>query len=57
VWSARIARRVFLGDSIEYLVGWEDGVLVVRTRPTEEFDEGEDVHLAIEPRHCVLIES
>jgi ABC-type Fe3+/spermidine/putrescine transport system ATPase subunit len=57
VWPARITRRVFLGDSIEYLVDWEDAALVVRTRPTEEFDEGEEVHLALEPRHCVLIES
>jgi ABC-type Fe3+/spermidine/putrescine transport system ATPase subunit len=57
VWPARIRRRVFLGDSIEYLVDWEDAGLVVRTRPTEEFDEGEEIHLALEPRHCVLIES
>jgi len=57
VWPARIIRRVFLGDSIEYLVDWEDAALVVRTRPTEEFDEGEEVYLALEPRHCVLIES
>jgi ABC-type Fe3+/spermidine/putrescine transport system ATPase subunit len=35
VWSARIARRVFLGDSIEYVVDWEGCQLVVRTRPTE----------------------
>jgi ABC-type Fe3+/spermidine/putrescine transport system ATPase subunit len=57
VWPARIGQRVFLGDTIEYRVGWEDGALVVRTRPTEEFEEGEDVYLAIEPRHCVLIEA
>jgi ABC-type Fe3+/spermidine/putrescine transport system ATPase subunit len=57
VWPTRITRRVFLGDSIEYLVDWEDAGLVVRTRPTEEFDEGEELHLALEPRHCVLIES
>ena len=56
-WPTRVTRRVFLGDSIEYLVDWEDAGLVVRTGPTAEFDEGEEIHLALEPRHCVLIES
>ena len=57
VWSSRIARRIFLGDSIQYVVEWKDCQLLVRAHPTEEFDEGEDVYVSVDPRHCVLIES
>jgi ABC-type Fe3+/spermidine/putrescine transport system ATPase subunit len=56
VWPVRITRRVFLGDFVQYLVEWEDRELVVRRPPQEQFDEGEEVYLAVEPEYCVLLE-
>jgi iron(III) transport system ATP-binding protein len=56
VWPVRINRRVFLGDFVQYLVEWEDRELVVRRPPQEQFDEGEQVYLAVEPEYCVLLE-
>jgi hypothetical protein len=47
---------VFLGDFVQYLVEWEDRELVVRRPPEEQFDEGEEVYLAVEPEYCVLLE-
>jgi TOBE domain len=56
VWSVRISRRVFLGHFVQDLVEWEDRQLMVRRLPLAQFYEGEDVYLAIEPEHCVLLE-
>jgi len=56
VWPVRISRRVFLGDFVQYLVGWGDRQLMVRRPPLEQFDEGEEVYLTVEPEHCVLLE-
>jgi ABC-type Fe3+/spermidine/putrescine transport system ATPase subunit len=56
VWPVHISRRVFLGDFVQYLVAWEDRQLVVRRPPQEQFDEGEEVYLAVEPEYCVLLE-
>jgi hypothetical protein len=39
------------------VVDWEGERFVVRTRRIQEFDESEAVHVSIDPRHCVLIES
>ena len=41
---------------MQYLVEWEDRELVVRHPPQEQFDEGEEVYLAVEPEYCVLLE-
>jgi ABC-type Fe3+/spermidine/putrescine transport system ATPase subunit len=57
VWPVRISRRVFLGDFVQYLVEWEDRQLVVRRPPQEQFDEGEQVYLTVEPEYCVLLEA
>jgi ABC-type Fe3+/spermidine/putrescine transport system ATPase subunit len=56
-WPVRISRRVFLGDFVQYLVAWEGRQLVVRRPPMEHFEEGENVYLAVEPEHCVLLEA
>jgi len=57
IWEVRIARRVFLGDFVQYLVDWGDSQLVVRRPPTERFEENEAVYMGIDPEHCVLLES
>lgn len=56
VWPARIRRRVFQGDFTQYHVEWDDRVLVVRSAAADPFAEGEGVYVAVEPRHCVLLE-
>jgi ABC-type Fe3+/spermidine/putrescine transport system ATPase subunit len=56
-WPVRIARRVFLGDFVQYLVDWGERQLVVRRPPLELFDEGEKVYLSVAPAHCVLLEA
>jgi hypothetical protein len=56
VWPVRTNRRVFLGDFVQYLVEWEDRALVVRRPPQKQFNEGEEVYLAVEPEYCVLLE-
>lgn len=55
-WPVQVRRRVFLGDFIQYLLGWEDRELVARRSPTELFEVGEEVYLSIDPEHCVLLE-
>jgi ABC-type Fe3+/spermidine/putrescine transport system ATPase subunit len=54
-WLVRITRSVFLGDVFQYVIEWGGCQLVVRRLATERFDEGEQVWLSIEPRHCVLL--
>ena len=56
-WPVRISRRVFQGDFVQYVLDWGAEQLVVRRPPTDSFDEGEDVFLAVAPEHCVLLES
>jgi iron(III) transport system ATP-binding protein len=55
-WPVRIARRIFLGDFVQYLVEWEDRPLAVRRPPMEQFEEGDEVFLTVDPQHCVLLE-
>jgi iron(III) transport system ATP-binding protein len=56
VWPARVRQRVFQGDFTQYRVEWVGRPLVVRCATVDPFDEDEAVYLAIEPRHCVLLE-
>ncbi len=56
VWPGRVARRIFLGDSIQYLVEWAGGTWSVRQLPLSQLDEGEHVFIHVEPRHCVFVE-
>jgi len=57
VWPGRVARRVFLGDSVQYFVDWAGGALSVRKLPLDTLDEGESVFVRIDPRHCVFVEN
>jgi ABC-type Fe3+/spermidine/putrescine transport system ATPase subunit len=58
VWPGRVARRVFLGDSVQYFVDWSGGrALSVRKLPLDTLDEGEPVFVQIDPRHCVFVET
>ena len=52
----KIERRHFHGDFIEYRVRWPAGLLIVRSPPTEVFEEGSETSLWFEPEHCVLLE-
>jgi iron(III) transport system ATP-binding protein len=56
VWPGRVERRIFLGDSIQYLVAWAGGTWSVRQLPLNPLDEGEQVFVQVEPRHCVFVE-
>jgi ABC-type Fe3+/spermidine/putrescine transport system ATPase subunit len=55
-WPARVARRVFLGDWIEYRVKWDEQEVVVR-RPVAEppFEEETTVFLSLDPQRCVVL--
>jgi ABC-type Fe3+/spermidine/putrescine transport system ATPase subunit len=57
VWRARIRRRVFQGDFTQYHVDWDGRPLVVRSATVDPFAEDDEVYLAVEPRHCVLLEN
>ena len=56
VWPARIRRRVFQGDFTQYQVDWDGRTLVVRLATGDPFAEDDEIYLAVEPRHCVLLE-
>ena len=56
VWPARIRRRVFQGDFTQYQVDWDARTLVVRSATGDPFAEDDEIYLAVEPRHCVLLE-
>jgi len=56
VWPARIRRRVFQGDFTQYQLDWDGRTLVVRSASGDPFAEDDEVYLAVEPRHCVLLE-
>jgi len=56
VWPARIRRRVFQGDFTQYQVDWDGRTLVVRSATGDPFAEDDEIYLAVEPRHCVLLE-
>ena len=56
VWPATVSRRVFLGDSVQYFVAWVGGVLSVRKLPIDLLDEGEQVFVRIDPKHCVFVD-
>ena len=55
-WPARIRQRVFQGDFTQYHVDWEGRTLIVRLAASEPMDEGDEVFVSAEPRHCVLLE-
>jgi iron(III) transport system ATP-binding protein len=58
VWPGRVARKVFLGDSVQYFVDWDGGgALSVRKPPLDTLNEGEAVFVRIDPRHCVFVEN
>jgi ABC-type Fe3+/spermidine/putrescine transport system ATPase subunit len=56
IWPATVTRRVFLGDSVQYFVSWAGGVLSVRKLPIELLNEGEQVFVRIDPKHCVFVD-
>jgi len=56
VWPARIKQRVFQGDFTQYHVDWDGRVVIVRLAAAEPMQEGDQVFVSAEPRHCVLLE-
>ncbi len=54
--EGRVARRMFHGDFVQYLIDWPPGQLVVRRPPAELIGEGDRVTIAFGPEHCVLLE-
>jgi ABC-type Fe3+/spermidine/putrescine transport system ATPase subunit len=55
-WPARVRRRVFQGDFTQYHVDWDGRQLIVRSAATDALDEGQEVFVTADPRHCVLLE-
>jgi ABC-type Fe3+/spermidine/putrescine transport system ATPase subunit len=55
-WPARVRRRVFQGDFTQYHVDWDGRQLIIRSAATDALDEGDEVFVTVEPRHCVLLE-
>ena len=55
-WPGRIRRRVFQGDFTQYHVDWDGRLLIVRSAAPEPLDEGDEVFVSADPRHCVLLE-
>jgi len=55
VWPVRVARKVFLGDFIQYILDWQGGQLVARKPPIETFNEGETLYVKADPRRCVIV--
>ena len=56
MWPATVRRRVFQGDFTQYHLDWEGRTLVVRGLAAEGIEEGSTAYVAVEPRHCVLLE-
>jgi len=55
-WPARVRQRAFLGDMLEYVLEWEGRVLTARGSRDEVFEEGDTVHLHVDPPRCILLE-
>jgi len=55
-WPARVRQRAFLGDALEYVLEWEGRRLTARRPRGEVFEEGETVHVSVDPARCVLLE-
>ncbi len=56
VFSARISKRVFLGNFQEYWVELDDHTLRVQASVTEEFDENDPVTVRLDPQWMTVIE-
>ena len=52
-----VARRMFHGDFVQYLIDWPAGQLVVRRPPAELIEEGQTITIAFDAEHCVLLEA
>ncbi|MFN8525280.1 MAG: ABC transporter ATP-binding protein [Chloroflexota bacterium] len=55
-FPAIVARRVFLGDSVQYFLDWPGGELSVRKLPVDLLQEGESIFVRIAPEVCVFVE-
>jgi ABC-type Fe3+/spermidine/putrescine transport system ATPase subunit len=56
-WTAKIERRILLGDVVTYVVGWPGGKLRVHGFPNNLFDEGSSVHLHIPSVRAILVDA
>jgi iron(III) transport system ATP-binding protein len=55
-WPVRVRQRAFLGDALEYVLEWEGRLLTARRPRHEVFQEGETLHVHVDPARCVLLE-
>lgn len=55
VWPVQVARRVFLGDFVQYILNWQGGQLIARKPPIETFSEGEMLYVKADPKRCVIV--
>jgi len=54
-WQATVTRRILLGDIVSYLIDWPGGVLRVQSFPRDLLQEGETIHVHIDPSYVVPI--
>ncbi len=54
-WAGSIARRMFHGDCVQYIVACPAGRLIVRRPPTDLLEEGTDVTISFAPEHTLLL--
>lgn len=54
-WKATVTRRILLGDIVSYIIDWPGGVLRVQSFPRDLLQEGETVHVHIDPSYVVPI--
>jgi iron(III) transport system ATP-binding protein len=56
-FAGTIARRMFHGDFVQYLIDWPCGQLIIRRPPTELIEQGAAVNITFAQENCVLLES
>ncbi len=55
LWPGKIQRGVYLGNLIDYQVSVGDREVRIQTDASEEFKEGAEVFVELEPRECLVM--
>jgi ABC-type Fe3+/spermidine/putrescine transport system ATPase subunit len=56
-WPVTVLRSVFLGDITQVHVNWGQRELIARQTGPCPVADGQTAFLAIDPKHCVLLDS
>jgi ABC-type Fe3+/spermidine/putrescine transport system ATPase subunit len=55
-WRGRVERAIFLGDSVEYLLGVAGTRLKARVQPYMRFEVGDELVASVAPEDCFILE-